>query len=363
MATRTPLILNQTTARVEELATTDTFPGAIVEAFAGKNLFINGDFSVWQRGTTFTTNAASGIRFCADRWSINAGAGAEITIASNLLASVDVDKVQSLSKALPKFTLTASSDAAHYSLLEQRIENVHVLSGKNAVVSFRVYLPAGVSRYIAVELSQYFRDAATRIGIGPKKYLVNPGWNTIVHPVAVPSTVGFATGAGHMLDVAIWFSCGSNWNSRTDNLGPQPSGDIYLADMQIEEGTSRTLFDNRHPAIELMLCQRYYEKSYNLSTAPGSAVNQGREAHASSGVNGTTCWTTVRFTQRKRDAPAVVIYPANTTGGNPGNVAQNDGSITGAAIENIGSSGMQVAWGNSAGKFGGWFHWTADAEL
>lgn len=363
MAIRTPLILNQVIARVEELALGDTFPGSIVEAYGGKNLLINGDFGLWQRGPSFTSTFATGGIYCADRWMVNAGTGgATLTVASNQLAPSDTDKVQCLTKALPKFTLVSSNDVGHYALLEQRIENAHTLSGKNAFVSFRVFLPAGVSRYIAVELMQDFKGTLVP-AIGSKKYLVNPGWNTILHPVSVPSTVGKTAAFGHNLDLAIWFSGGSNWNYRTDNLGPQPSGEIYLSDMQVEEGTSATPFENRHPSIELVLCQRYYEKSYNLGETPGAGVNQGREAHAYTGVQANTGWATVRFSQRKRTTPAVTIYPANTSGGSPGNVAQNDGSITGAAVENAGSSGIQVAWSNQAGKFGAWFHWTADAEI
>ena len=363
MATRIPLILNQTTGRIEELAASDTLPGSIVEAYGGKNLLINGDFGLWQRGTTFTTNASTGIRFCADRWTVNAGAGAEITIASNALAASDVDNVQSLTKALPKFTFTTSNDVGHYALLEQRIESVHSLAGKNAVVSFRVFLPAGVSRYIAVELAQHFQSATTLVGIGPKKYLVNPGWNTIVHPVSVPSTAGKATAFRNFLDVAIWFSGGSNWNSRTDNLGPQPSGEIYLADMQIEEGTNRTAFENRHPAIELELCQRYYEKSYNLGVAPGATTNEGRIAIAVQAAPSSFLFVSQRFAVRKRNAPGIVVYPATSLTITPGNVAQDDGSLRPVTVNNIGSGGFELAWFNTSGRFGGWFHWTADAEM
>ena len=41
--------------------------------------------------------------------------------------------------------------------------------------------------------------------------------------------------------------------------------------IQFEAGSTATNFEKRTFSEELTLCQRYYEKSYNLGTAPGTA--------------------------------------------------------------------------------------------
>lgn len=345
-----------------EVSARQNADAAITARIAGKNALINGGFGFWQRGTSFTSSGTTGSRYTADRWSINGGGGASITIAANALASADYDKVENLDKQLPKITIGSDSSASHFAVLEQRIENVHTFAGETITVSFRTFIPAGGSRYIAIEMQQDFKGTAVS-GIGSKKFQLQPGWTTVSHTVTMPSTVGKTMTQGHNVTLSFWLSGGSNWNGRNDNLGAQPAGDLYITDVQVERGTVRTAFENRHPAVELLLCQRYYEKSYDLTTVPGAATNPGRDAHAISSVMAATGWTTVRFATRKRGWPAVVIYPANTTGASPGNVAQNDGSITTAAVENVGTSGVQVAWGNQSGKFGAWFHWTADAEI
>jgi len=42
---------------------------------------------------------------------------------------------------------------------------------------------------------------------------------------------------------------------------------------QLEKGTTATPFEYRPIGTELALCQRYYEKSYALGTAPGTAFS------------------------------------------------------------------------------------------
>ena len=51
---------------------------------------------------------------------------------------------------------------------------------------------------------------------------------------------------------------------------------FQITDVQIEEGTIATPFERQPIGAELALCQRYYEKSYDLTTAPGALTTNGQ---------------------------------------------------------------------------------------
>lgn len=363
MTLRTPLILNQTSGRIEELAAGDTLFGNYVEGFAGRNIIINGDFRYWQRGTSFV-GMANGA-YTADRFiPVMVGDTIDCIRAEHQIG--DATNIFN-SRYFMRCSVNSVAGNGNLATLQYRIENgVRLLAGKTVTVSMLVRASSATKMGMEFEMTFGTGGSPSPPILGNSQLVtgITGGWQRISKTFTLADITGktFGTTTDGYLSLILWMDAGSNWDARSSGVGRQ-SGDFQFSNIQIEVGSAATDFEQRPDALELVLCQRYYEKSYDLGAVPGTGVNQGREAHASSGVNGTTCWATVRFTQRKRTTPAVVIYPAFTTGGSPGNVAQNDSSITTAAIENVGSSGMQVAWGNTAGKFGGWFHWTADAEL
>lgn len=346
--------------KIDELETSipPMVDAAIAGRIPGKNLLINGDFRIWQRGTNFTAPG-----YTSDRWTFNFGGVASGNVWRNTVSPGQFPGVYADALARVSYGAITNS-AAHFVVFEQHIEGCDTAAGQTVAVSFWVYNSGAAGRQIALEFRQGFGSGGSAVvdSIGSKKFALPAGMSRVTHSVTIPSVAGKQRGANDSLAFTIWCSAGSQWNARSDSLGAQV-GDVHFTEVQVEVGGTATGFERRHPALELVLCQRYYEKSYNLGSEPGSSGYQGREAHSSSGVQGATNWATVRFSQRKRTAPAVVIYPAIPAGGSPGNVGQNDSTITTAAIENIGSGGIQVAWGNSAGKFGAWFHWTADAEI
>ncbi|WP_421020667.1 hypothetical protein, partial [Klebsiella pneumoniae] len=64
--------------------------------------------------------------------------------------------------------------------------------------------------------------------------------------------------ADSYLQLSLWMDAGANFAGRAFGAG-QKSGVVYLAEMQVEEGDTATDFDRRPEALELLLCQRYYE--------------------------------------------------------------------------------------------------------
>jgi hypothetical protein len=123
----------------------------------------------------------------------------------------------------------------------------------------------------------------------------------------------------------------------------------------------------------LQLCQRYYEKTYNIADAPGTSTTEGRistggETQASPTTTGYIIggrpWMV-----RKRAAPTVVLYDNL---GNPGKVSPGVWGVSGfnnneAYLSDVSETaavmGRHGAFGTRDSANTAQFHYTASAEL
>lgn len=341
-----------------------TIPGQVDTAIAGripgKNRLINGDMSIWQRGVSFGAAV-----YTADRWYFNAGGVTSPNLTRNPIA---IGTAGVRAAAYAKINYGAiTGGASHFVVFEQRIEGVANFAGDTVTVSFKVFNSGAAGRQIAVEMQQVFGTggAATVVGIGAKKYSLAVGLNTISHTVAVPSVAGKASGANNALVLTLWATGGANFNTRNESLGDQ-AGDVHFTEVQMETGTSATGFEYRPIGVELILCQRYYEKSYPLDIAPGSVgAVSGQQTYFLYGVVSRqySFGGTVSFKVEKRIAPAVTCYSVQS--GAPGKAwsAAPVGDVN-ASVENSGSSSVFLAIGPvTSDNLNCRWQWTADAEL
>jgi hypothetical protein len=86
---------------------------------------------------------------------------------------------------------------------------------------------------------------------------------------------------------------------------------------QFEPGTLATAFERRPTAIELELCQRYFQKSYSAGVAPGTATAVGAAVTGSPTVNAYSL-AAGYLPVEMRAVPTVVYYALN---GEPGKVS------------------------------------------
>lgn len=332
---------------------------SVVSLMAGKNALINGNFDIWQRGTLY--GPATGNYFLADRWLASSGVS---TIQSSLQNfAVSQTEVPNSPRFFYRATVASAAGAANYATLRQRIERVNTFAGQAVTLSF--WAKANAPLPIAVELAQRPNNgggAGDVTGIGASKINITTSWAKYSVTMNVPVFAG-AVGANDYLELLIWFDAGSSFSARTAGLGQQ-SGTFDIAQVQLVPGDQDMPFESLSLAQTLAMCQRYYEKSYLQSIFPGAGggSGEGRISHGITTVMGATWYVPIRFTTTKRSIPTVSIYAANPAG-TPAFVAQDDGSTVGASLSNVGTTGFQIGWANSAGRWGGFFHYSADAEL
>ena len=112
------------------------------------------------------------------------------------------------------------------------------------------------------------------------------------------------------------------------------------------------------------MCQRYYQKSYEHGTAPGTATAVGVERIQITDVNNSThtIEVSVRLRPAMRTAPTVVSYGSS---GNSGKCDMNSAGDRTATITNASESAFEVAGADTGAGTGRLleFSWTASAEL
>ena len=349
-------------------------------AFMFRNKIINGNFDIWQRETS-QTSAGYG---SADRWN-NDHSGSSKT-ASQQAFTLGQTEVPGNPKYYLRHVVTSVSGSGNYCLTQQKIEGVSTLAGKTATLSF--WAKADSNKNIATEFSQFFATggspSSTVNGIGVTTHSLTTSWQKFTTTVSIPSISGktLGTNGNDYLHLVIWFDSGSTYSSRNNSLGQQ-SGTFDIAQVQLEIGTAATPFEHRPIGMELSLCQRYYQKSYDLSEKPGGATQypthgthlgtyQGSE-YVYSIFNSTynqRLSTNIPIKTRMRSASGQTLKIYNPYYGDLNKVMQAGGgasyAVTIINYSEISPSFYATVTGNSAGNTVGdiyRYHWVVENEL
>lgn len=295
--------------------------GALLPAGLGfRNLLINGDFRINQRGFTSTATSAT---YGFDRWR-NGFSGGTATYSAQTFTLGNTITSQE-PKNYARIVTASQSAASDYSLIAQKIEDVRTCAGQTVSISFWAQAGSGAPK-ISVELIQDFgtggspsSPAATYAG----QFTLSTTWTRYTLTVVVPSILGKTIGTGNndTLVVQFFTSAGSDFNSRTNSLGIQ-NATINLWGVQLEQNFQPTPFEQRPIGIELQLCQRYYQVWANSSATAGMTIST--QWYSFPMIMSTPMRAGVRSTSFTIPS---VLYGANTSiGSNSGAVAFWDSS-------------------------------------
>jgi len=316
----------------------------------GKNKLINGNFDFWQRSSSL---AIAGSEYVSDRWLSLAGdIGGSATISRQLFAVGQSDVPNN-----PKYFMRHVETGIVGGVVgfEQRIENVGTLNNQSIAVSFWAKVGSG-SMDVTPKLVQNFGTTgspSSDVVTSGTAISVNTLWNKYTAIFAVPSI------SGKIL--------GSDGNDFLSLQLLAPVSTIFTLDVsqvQLEKGLIATEYDNRPLGYELSLCQRYYEKSYNVDVNPGTITGNGMVANITILV-GNDFIVNTPFKNHKRSNPSVSIFNHVTGTINSFRNITDSVNYTVSSVNDIGEGGfssLTASSGISTNRRCG-YHFVADAEL
>ena len=147
---------------------------------------------------------------------------------------------------------------------------------------------------------------------------ITPSWQKFKRKFKFPSFEGCTLGTVDTVHAIFMLAHGPSGPEEnksngklTDMLGLTGlTGAIDFAQIQLEIGDDSSPFEKRHTQVELAMCQRYYEKTYDVDVSPGTSTTGyggGLRGATDPQIN-NTCHQPTLFEVRKRVAPTVTLY-------------------------------------------------------
>lgn len=353
-----------------------------------RQAIINGNFDVWQRGTSFSQavlgDAGNRYGYTADRWynQFYGGVGNSgdytVTVSQQAFTLGQTD-VPNEPKYFHRVAITGVATLGSNTgvlITTQKIESVRTLAGKKATVSF--YAKADVNRTIGVVLSQNFGT-----GGSPSAHVeatesttvnLTTSWQKFTVTFNVPSisgkTLGTTAGTDCLELAFVYYKQDNNvYAVPSGAIGAHAASTYDIAQVQLCAGDVALPFQPKGFEEELRACMRYFEKSYDYGTAIGTLTTTG--AHIQPQRAGAVLRAYIPFRVRKRAAPSSCVVYGTQTGATSGQVSTYDyatgtnlGNRTAISTTAPSESGFLTGTGSAASSNDVIeVQWTAEAEL
>jgi hypothetical protein len=282
-----------------------------------------------------------------------------------------------------KFSVTTGGTVAAGSLMlyTQKLEGEAITNVGFGAAGAQ---PLALSFWVKSSIGTYTASGSLRNAAGTRSYPFNftitnsATWErkTIIIPGDVTGTwVTSGTAAGLLLDISAavgstFQGTANTWaasnllgtSSNTNTILSTNGATFAITGVKLEIGPAVTRFTRRRYSEELALCQRYYEKSYDIGTALGAVTANG-EARLTATAGGNIGGMSVPFKVTKRAAPTITLYSPST--GATGKTRDDiNGVDVNGSTASIGMGAFMFFATLSAGtNIGLRQHWVADARL
>lgn len=329
------------------------------------NLIINGNIEIDQENIGSVTGVTDA-SYTADQWRIGSSHDGAVDYAQS---STVPDDTSQNSLLLTVTTQDTSIGASQRFSVQQPLEGYNYFpfhNGQSMMLSFWVRSSLTGTYTIGLQNGAGNRSYA-------QEYTINTAntfeYKTIQFETDTTGTWNFTNGTGVFI---IWnLAAGSNFHGSNDTW--QASGTFstanqvnwlgtngntfYLSQVKLEPGPVATPFVPRQFENEFVLCKRYYEKSYDLTTSLGAATSTGAEQHMAASTLIRESFDYIS----KRVTPTITLYAADS--GTSGNIRnRSTGSDVAASAGDIGLNRANVLATVTDAQQHAW-HWVSDARF
>ena len=273
-----------------------TFPNSTYSSGQNTNFLINSDFQINQRA--FGGGALAAATYGHDRWKAAAG-GANYSVSASTvtLASGEIEQI-----------------------IETDFWNISSFASKQVTIS----------------LNAPSEDITVTFGSQSGTILAGAGRQSVT----------LSMGAGDVGNLSF-------------KLKRASAGSVSFQQIKLELGEGGGIWVPRNAQEELFLASRYYTKSYEVNTAPGTATSVGSINFYNNATTSSVGF--ISFSVTMRALPSRTIY--NPVSGAAGSIRTNSSNraVSGGVV---GVSGISAVYGSgfTISKTGN-FQFTAEAEL
>jgi hypothetical protein len=341
-----------------------------------KNLIYNGAMQVAQRGISSTGIADAAGYYTADRWRFGAiGQGTwTFTVENDAPTGSGLRKSAKVLCTTAQASPGSSAQVNFRQIFEgQDLQRIAKGTASAQQVTASFWVKSNVTGTYIVEL--YDVDNTRSVSAA---YTISASatWEKKTLTLPADTTGAFDNDNAGSLEMSWWLGSGSSrtsgtlattWGTATEanravgqtNLAAATNNYWQITGVQLEVGPTATGFEFKSYGEELAECQRYYQKSYALATAPGSATSVGAiDLVTPSGGTGSM-YQSVRFNTRLRGAPTITMYDELGASGKVFKGANGKNSAT----RNISEAGFSGGTEDATSASFLVFQYVANAEL
>ncbi len=298
-----------------------------------RNIIINGDMSIAQRGTSTSGVTTSDGYYACDRFYTQTDTG-----TWTISQSTDTPSGQGFAKSLKLDCTTAGTGNADEVMIRQKVEGQNlqylkygtsnadsltcsfwIKSNKTgtyslAMANFNTTQNRVVSFAYTIDSADTWEKKTITIPGDTSQNFDNTNGENLVLFWLFSAAGGFTSGG--VSNTWINYSATNFAPSNLAGLGGSTDDEVYITGVQLEAGTSASDFEFLPVDVNLGRCQRYYVNNIQIGGA-GYATNSGQNARAR---------TTVIFPTTMRATPSTSV--ANYNGGNVQNTVAFDSTNT-----------------------------------
>jgi len=259
-----------------------------------KNIIINGDMRISQRGTSFSVNNAGA--YTLDRFNLTDGGAGSFTVEQSTDAPDNFQNSLKITVASADTSIGAS-DYAWLTYVVEGYDLAHLNLGQSSARTFTLsfWVKSSVTGTFSGGFENYdggrgyaFTYTIDAANTWEYKTVTVAGdtgggnWKTdILAGVFILWDLG--TGTDRTVPTAgSWSSSRSVGTDGGTKLVSTNGATLYLTGVQLEVGSVATEFEHRSYGEELALCQRYYQKNISTSSETSMSFCRGQAFGASS---------------------------------------------------------------------------------